>query len=311
MDQVSHYMKWIISALTEKGFSSKTRILVHSNSLESEENAVTEHGTAGEKTSLYHVNARILPYPLSRVTRYPVPDELVPWEVVFPNYDPPLYIADRMDRGSYDPKHEMTEKNRKYNTLDGLLDLRSSCGTYTVKDGLPLNPMGRTGLRGVGSLRWFGPNHSLHLVLTRWSLNTLTVLQKKTSKSMLEVLVVKYGNNELWALPGGTLDQVEEIPAALRSILKPGYLDEFLCLLRNGTTVFNGYLDDPRNTDNSWIETHAINVHLESSVVMDRLLEELSAGISLRWQLLDRKIPLYANEKEILQLTAAQHGAHY
>lgn len=31
----------------------------------------------------------------------------------------------------------------------------------------PRNPMGRTGLRGRGSLGWFGPNHTLQPVITR------------------------------------------------------------------------------------------------------------------------------------------------
>lgn len=29
------------------------------------------------------------------------------------------------------------------------------------------NPMGRTGLQGRGSLRYFGPNHAMHPVVTR------------------------------------------------------------------------------------------------------------------------------------------------
>ncbi|XP_053312744.1 transient receptor potential cation channel subfamily M member 2-like [Spea bombifrons] len=312
--QSSHYLKWIISALTEKGFSSKTRILVHSSSLENEDKAVLGAESLGERASLYHVNARIMQYPLSKVSRYPVPDEMVPWEVEFPGYDPPLYIAVRNDRGSYDPNYEISQKNRKYNALDGIYDFRSSCGIYIVKDGLPLNPMGRTGLTGVGSLRWFGPNHSLHPVLTRWSLNFMDFSPRKMSRKMLDVLVVKHKNNELWALPGGTLDPGQKIPPKLRSILKTQYLSEFLALLGGGTEVFRGYLDDPRNTDNSWIETQAVNVHLESLESMERLqenLQESNSEISLRWQLLDRKIPLYANEKEILQRTAEHLGAHY
>ena len=30
---------------------------------------------------------------------------------------------------------------------------------------------------------------------------------------------------------------------------------------RAGITVYKGYVDDPRNTDNSWIETLAVNYH--------------------------------------------------
>ncbi|KAM4604585.1 LOW QUALITY PROTEIN: transient receptor potential cation channel subfamily M member 2-like [Discoglossus pictus] len=308
--QSSRYLSWIFSALKEKGFTSNTQILAHSSSVDSETNG----GFISENICVYHVNARKLNYPESNIIRYPVPDEMVPWEVEFPTYDPPLYIANRMDRGTYNPAAEATKKDRKYNELDGQLDLRSSCGTYTVRDGLPLNPMGRTGLRGVGNLRWFGPNHSLHPVVTRWGKRFAGSTDKKISQKRLEVLVVKRIENELWALPGGTLDPGEEIPVKLQSIVKKQFLKGFKALLKEGTEVFRGYLDDNRNTDNSWIETVAINVHLENKDKLDKLLQNLDESnvtLSLRWQLLDRKIPLYANEKDILQKTAEYLGAHY
>ncbi|XP_056409084.1 transient receptor potential cation channel subfamily M member 2-like [Hyla sarda] len=313
MAQSSRYLNWIISALTEKGFSSKTRIIVHSNSTESEDKAAPGSETTGEKC-LYHVNARILQYPNSNVLRFPVPDELVPWEVEFPDYTPPLYNAERYDRGTYNPTQEMQQNKRKYNAVDGMLDFRSCLGTYRVENNSPLNPMGRTGLSGVGSLRWFGPNHSLHPVLTRWSINKSGAPNKKMSRRMLEVLVVKLRGNEMWALPGGTLDPGEQVPLKFQPLLKRGYLSEFLALLGGGTEVFLGYLDDPRNTDNAWIETLAINIHFDSKESNDRFLKNLKESdfeVSLRWQLLDHKIPLYANEKEILQLTAELHNAHY
>lgn len=28
--------------------------------------------------------------------------------------------------------------------------------------------------------------------------------------------------------------------------------------------MYNGYLDDPRNTDNAWVEVHCVNIHEES-----------------------------------------------
>lgn len=34
-------------------------------------------------------------------------------------------------------------------------------------------------------------------------------------------------------------------------------------------------------------------------------------GVSIRWQVVDRRIPLYANHKAILQKAAALFGAHY
>lgn len=34
-------------------------------------------------------------------------------------------------------------------------------------------------------------------------------------------------------------------------------------------------------------------------------------GVSIRWQVVDRRIPLYANHKTVLQKAAALFGAHY
>ncbi|XP_063806645.1 transient receptor potential cation channel subfamily M member 2-like [Pseudophryne corroboree] len=276
MDQSTQYLSWIISALTENGYSSKTRILarpVHSVSTEADGKDTSDSDSNGEKQCLFHVNSRILQYPNSDVTRYPVPDEMVPWEVDFPDYNPPLYNAARSDRGTYDPKKEMEQKSRKYNAMDNLIDFRSFCGTYTVADGLPLNPMGRTGLRGVGSLRWFGPNHSLHPVLTRWHKKIGTSSVRKTLRKKLEVLVVKLKRNELWSLPGGTLDPGKKIPIKFQSLLRHEYLGEFLTLFDSGVEVFHGYLDDPRNTDNSWIETSAVNIHFNTKESLERLLQ--------------------------------------
>ena len=43
-------------------------------------------------------------------------------------------------------------------------------GLYPIRDGLPLNPRGRTGLAGRGSLPRWGPNHAEALLITRYSI---------------------------------------------------------------------------------------------------------------------------------------------
>ena len=35
------------------------------------------------------------------------------------------------------------------------------------------------------------------------------------------------------------------------------------------TQVYKGYVDDPRNTDNAWIETVAISIHFPDQSDMD------------------------------------------
>ncbi|XP_069495749.1 transient receptor potential cation channel subfamily M member 2-like [Ambystoma mexicanum] len=316
MIQSTKALSWIIEVLSEKGFGSKANapVLVHSKSLEEGEAGAGE--VAEGVAYPYHVNARELLYPDSNVHRFPVPDEMVPWQVEFLIYDPPFHIAERDDRGAFGPLTESPEHllTRQYNALDGLIDLRSCCGTYMVKDGLPLNPMGRTGIRGIGSLRCYGPNHSLHPVLTRWRRNINGSISRKNSKKMLEILAVKPVTSEHWALPGGTLAPGEKLPSKLKEILKEEFWHQFEAMQVQGTEVYRGYLDDPRNTDNAWIETLAINVHLESAEKLDQLTQNIldrEPEFSIRWQVVDQKIPLFANQKEILRKATENFRAHY
>ncbi|KAJ1121117.1 hypothetical protein NDU88_009245 [Pleurodeles waltl] len=309
-------LSWIMKSLTEKGFASKEKapVMVNLRSIEAEE------PTSGNKPehpkSEHHVNSCQLMYPGSDVIRFPVPDELVPWQVDFPLYNPPYYIAEREGRGTYNPWAETSgsEPKREYNSKTNFINLESTCGKYTVKDGLPLNPMGRTGLKGVGSLRWYGPNHCLHPVLTRWKRNNNGSISRKDSKKVLEVLVVKREGSERWGLPGGTLGPGEKLPSKLKEILKEEFCKTFEALQERGTEVYNGYLDDPRNTDNAWVETRAVNVHFESPEDLNLLtLNHLDVGptVSSRWQIVDHKIPLHANMKDILQRVAESFDAHY
>ena len=46
-------------------------------------------------------------------------------------------------------------------------------------------------------------------------------------------------------------------------------------LFRNGEVVYRGYVDDPRNTDNAWMETTAFHFHCTDKLA--RLLK-LEAG---------------------------------
>ncbi|XP_061048805.1 transient receptor potential cation channel subfamily M member 2 isoform X1 [Eubalaena glacialis] len=178
------------------------------------------------------------------------------------------------------------------------------------------NPMGRTGLRGRGDLSCFGPNHTLQPVVTRWRRNQDGAICRKGIKKMLEVLVVKRSLSEHWVLPGGSREPGEMLPRKLKQVLWREFWPSFESLLMQGMEVYKGYVDDPRNTDNAWIETVAVSVHFpdQGDVELKRLnshLHSCDAGVSIRWQVVDERIPLYANHKAILQKVAALFGAYY
>lgn len=49
----------------------------------------------------------------------------------------------------------------------------SFVGEYQLNEyGVPLNPFGRTGIRGRGLLGRWGPNHAADPIVTRWKRDT-------------------------------------------------------------------------------------------------------------------------------------------
>jgi hypothetical protein len=61
------------------------------------------------------------------------------------------------------PDLAFNEDDEQYNA-----DRRSCLGKYRIHNGLPLNPMGRTGITGRGLLNYWGPNHVIEAVFTRF-----------------------------------------------------------------------------------------------------------------------------------------------
>ncbi|XP_073414310.1 transient receptor potential cation channel subfamily M member 2 [Dendrobates tinctorius] len=309
-------LNWIINTLLDNGFGSKESApVIVSSKLLGEIDLKDKDETF---ISSSHINTRNIHYPDSNVVRFPVPDEKIPWQVEFNIYNPPFYTAIRKDKSIHDPYTDSLEtlEKLKFNTLDGNINRQSYCVTYVVKDGLPLNPFGRTGLKGRGSLCWFGPNHAIHLIITQWKRNNDGSISTKKSKKMLEILAIKHISSEHWSLPGGSLEPGAVLPHKLKRILKFKFLEKFQQLLNESIEVYKGYVDDTRNTDNAWIETTASSLHFERQD--DPLLIELSQNlqtheqeIAVRWQVVDQKIPLYANHKDILQKAVDLYSAYY
>lgn len=76
--------------------------------------------------------------------------------------------------------------------------------------------------------------------------------------------------------------------------------------------VYKGYVDDSRNTDNSWIETEAVNYHDETSEIMDHLpLEAGNDAKKVKWVDINDKFELYASHSQFIQLVSEKQGAHW
>ena len=72
-----------------------------------------------------------------------------------------------------------------------------------------------------------------------------------------------------------------------------------------GKEIYKGYVDDPRNTDNAWMETVAFHFHDESGEIIGQF--SLKAGDdakALEWKDINDDLQLYASHKSFIMLAA-------
>lgn len=285
---------------------------------------------AGRELGL-HVRARQSPYPMSDQQRYPVPDFLVNWQMPFPGYAPPVYTAleviqqpDWADIDLLETAYKHVELN--FNDVGKGVDRRSYLGIYKVVKGLPRNPMGRTGIAGRGLLGRWGPNHTADPIITRWKRTPEGTVVERFGKRVLEFVAVQKQDRLEWALPGGMV----EVDDTISKTLRKEFCEEALCpqdtiqeerqvtserleqLFANGIAVYRGYVDDPRNTDNAWIETVAMNCHDDTGAILDGI--HLKAGddaCGVQWQEISGQLKLCANHLFILEQVVELHSAFY
>lgn len=81
----------------------------------------------------------------------------------------------------------------------------------------------------------------------------------------------------------------------------------------SGTEVFHGQVvTDPRNTDNSWMETVVYHIHDETGDIVGNL--DLKAGddaAEVTWKDIDSNLSLYADHKDFIQKIANRMNAHW
>lgn len=87
-------------------------------------------------------------------------------------------------------------------------------------------------------------------------------------------------------------------------------VDEFFD--RSVKEIYSGYCDDPRNTDNAWIETYACNFHDEhdSEVEMFQFIAGSDAK-NVKWLNVDHNCPIHSTHKLIIQNLTKQMNAHW
>jgi ADP-ribose pyrophosphatase len=280
------------------------------NSHSSREKSITRMETP---TRIHH-QCRLLKYD-AEAQRFQFSDDKVPWNVDFPDYKPTEYTTKKIQQN---PKADSIDPTKitKHNQIDGKIDRRSFTGRYYIdpETKRPRNPIGRTGITGRGRLYHWGPNHAGDPVVTRWKrdANGAMIYRRMNAldrlKPVLEFVAIQRHDTKQWALPGGMVDPGENITETVKREFHEEAASEGLDetsvkrLFSNGFKLYESYVDDPRNTDNAWMETVAMHFHDETGQLTSHL--NLNAGDDAEkvvWCPIDRTLQLYACHKDFLK----------
>lgn len=276
-----------------------------------------------------HFRCRGGVYPTSDIQRFVIKDDVVPWNVTVDTYDPPSFNSPKiLNQPWADPEIGVQGFNPKWNELDGNIDRHSHTGQYQIVNGSPRNPVGRTGIKGRGVLGRWGPNHAADPIVTRWKTESggEKVLHTQSRNPILQFVAIQRNDTKEWAIPGGMVDPGEVVTKTLQrefgeealnsedmSQEEKKQMQTNLGIFFNaGIEVYKGYVDDPRNTDNAWMETVAMNFHDEKANFVGHM--KLHAGddaINVQWMDMGEDIALYANHCMMLSLVAKLRKAHW
>ena len=76
--------------------------------------------------------------------------------------------------------------------------------------------------------------------------------------------------------------------------------------------IYRGYVDDPRNTDNAWMETVVMHFHDESGEKVGKFpLQAGDDAAGICWMELSADINLYASHRDFVQTVVHKLGAHW
>uniref|UniRef100_A0A1B6JXX1 Nudix hydrolase domain-containing protein n=2 Tax=Homalodisca liturata TaxID=320908 RepID=A0A1B6JXX1_9HEMI len=279
---------------------------------------------ASSRLRFIHIKCRNALYPRSNdlVQRFPVPDDKVNWDIKWEEYNPVDFTAPFIKNQIWaDPEITDVTFKPQWNSVDGNINRQSFDGKYKIVKSYPLNIYGRTGINGRGVLGRWGPNHAADPIVTRWKRDETSkfIIDSNTNLPILQFVAIKRRDSGEWAIPGGMVDPGEVIT----STLKREFLEEALNVLEKnesekvslsnklneffsqGEEIYKGYVDDPRNTDNAWMETVAMHFHDESGSTVGSL--NFCAGddaVGVQWLDLSKTLSLYASHSGMIEKIA-------
>lgn len=140
-------------------------------------------------------------------------------------------------------------------------------------DKRPRNPRGVTGITGQGLLGKHGENTAADpIVFRRYS-------GSASGQTKLQMIAIQRSDNGMWAIPGGMTDFGETVSETLGRELREEALGESVSgeeaerfdknfkdlFEEKGVLIYQGAVDDFRNTDTSWMASKVMMMELDES----------------------------------------------
>jgi ADP-ribose pyrophosphatase len=187
----------------------------------------------------YHLKIRS-ERPESYPERFRIQLDSANWEVECPEYSPPYYVAKEILDANKSDFEQGIMDSEKFWEHRKFYDW--GLGFIRNQEQKPLNPKGRTGIEGRGALWLWGPNPMIYLIPIRFDSQSQT----------FEVLFQR--SNDSAELINGHMRRHETLENASSRLENkiPVNIGTW-----NKAEIHSGYLYDPRQTDNAWVEGKA------------------------------------------------------
>ncbi|CAF1215097.1 unnamed protein product [Adineta steineri] len=280
-----------------------------------------------------HIFCRKGVYPGTSISRQQINDDQVPWTVNLPDYNPPYYTHSSLLVNTNDTDPEKLLSNFMWNTFDTKYNVdrrtASPVGSYRIDNkGYPLNPLGRTGLRGRGLLNRWAVNYLTHLVIM------CGTNEIKSGKEVFKYIMKTSDDNYYDHLPSTstTGTNMNAISKTLATFLNNIYQtwnnfdnihDEKINeIIDHLTFVSTAYIDDSKNTDNAWLETSIccyvqtnINKNISSNqhIDLNQLFPDPSSNekLTYTWRYVSHTTKLLDSEHNVIKLIAKRYNAYW
>ncbi|PAA84253.1 hypothetical protein BOX15_Mlig015659g1 [Macrostomum lignano] len=276
--------------------------------------------------------------------RMNVPPDRIPWEIEYREY----FAFDASDEVLVYPGPDAHDNpsvsvhSLPFNQYDSAHKLRrqSMMGRYRLdsNSGAPLNPMGRTGLKGKGLLPRWGPNNAAVVVMTRWNRAPSGAVIHRLGKPILQV--VSLFRHKQFCLPWYLTDHQSHcdydqcvaqflkvfVSRRLKQLMQHRGARQEITAVQKGRAeqairhsetdlIFKGYLDDHLNSDNAWIEAVVINIHESEgwkfSDAMLKVFAEADCDEQVKWMEVAYSTALRSSHCELLKTVAGNHNAYF